>query len=60
MYRSILILLVGAVFTVLVPSQLLAANSNWPAYGLDNNEQRFSKLDQINQANVNQLGLAWW
>lgn len=32
---------------------------DWPKYGYDNNEQRFSELDQINVANVSELGLAW-
>ncbi|MDO5621177.1 MAG: PQQ-dependent dehydrogenase, methanol/ethanol family [Paracoccus sp. (in: a-proteobacteria)] len=32
---------------------------NWPSYGLDYQETRFSKLDQINADNVGDLGLAW-
>lgn len=33
--------------------------SDWPSYGLDYAETRFSKLDQINEQSVKQLGLAW-
>lgn len=32
---------------------------NWPSYGLDYEETRFSKLTQINTSNVAELGLAW-
>ena len=32
---------------------------DWPSYGLDYAETRFSKLDQINTGNVKELGLAW-
>ncbi len=32
---------------------------DWPNYGLDYGESRFSQLDQINADNVKQLGLAW-
>ncbi|ABQ67368.1 Pyrrolo-quinoline quinone [Rhizorhabdus wittichii RW1] len=31
----------------------------WPYYGRDEKEQRFSPLDQINRATVAKLGLAW-
>ena len=34
-------------------------NVDWATYGLDYYEQRFSPLDQINDKNVAQLGLAW-
>ncbi|MEJ8846854.1 PQQ-dependent dehydrogenase, methanol/ethanol family [Variovorax rhizosphaerae] len=33
--------------------------ADWPSYGLDYAETRFSKLDQVNAGNVKQLGLAW-
>ena len=36
-----------------------AETKNWLNYGLDYAETRFSKLKQINTANVGQLGLAW-
>ncbi|MFC3227516.1 PQQ-dependent dehydrogenase, methanol/ethanol family [Marinibaculum pumilum] len=36
-----------------------ASTKNWPSYGLNYAETRFSKLDQINDGNVGQLGLAW-
>jgi quinohemoprotein ethanol dehydrogenase len=32
---------------------------NWMSYGRTYSEQRFSPLDQINTANVSDLGLAW-
>ncbi len=33
--------------------------ANWAAYGRTYSEQRFSPLDQINEANIGKLGLAW-
>lgn len=33
--------------------------NDWPSYGRDAFEQRFSPLDQINLSNVADLGLAW-
>jgi len=36
-----------------------AKTPDWPSYGLDYAETRFSKLDQINTGNVKDLGLAW-
>jgi quinohemoprotein ethanol dehydrogenase len=33
---------------------------DWPSYGLDYREQRFSPLDQIDLKNVSGLGLAWY
>ncbi|MET0389395.1 MAG: PQQ-dependent dehydrogenase, methanol/ethanol family [Polyangiales bacterium] len=33
--------------------------SDWPTYGLDYAETRFSKLDQIDASNVKGLGLLW-
>ncbi len=33
--------------------------SNWLTYGGTYSEQRFSRLDAINEANVGELGLAW-
>ncbi|MDR2212495.1 MAG: PQQ-dependent dehydrogenase, methanol/ethanol family, partial [Pseudomonadales bacterium] len=35
------------------------ADAEWTSYGLDFGETRFSPLDQINAANVSELGLAW-
>ena len=34
-------------------------SANWPSYGLDYAETRFSKLKQIDAGNVARLGLAW-
>lgn len=36
-----------------------AGSKDWPTIGIDYAETRFSKLDQINDGNVKQLGLAW-
>jgi quinohemoprotein ethanol dehydrogenase len=36
-----------------------AATRNWPSYGLDYSETRFSKLKRINVDNVKNLGLVW-
>ncbi|GGC84647.1 PQQ-dependent dehydrogenase, methanol/ethanol family [Chelatococcus reniformis] len=36
-----------------------ATSKDWPTYGLDYAETRFSKLNQINETNVKDLGLAW-
>ena len=34
-------------------------NGEWPAYGRDSAEQRYSPLSQINTKNIKNLGLAW-
>jgi len=34
-------------------------SDDWPSYGLDYKEQRFSPLEQIDRSNVSSLGLAW-
>lgn len=36
-----------------------ASSKQWPTYGLDYAETRFSHLGQINTGSVSQLGLAW-
>ena len=44
-------------------SRIVHADSepgNWMTYGRTYDEQRFSPLDQINDRNVSQLGLAWY
>ncbi|MGH6614451.1 PQQ-dependent dehydrogenase, methanol/ethanol family [Sphingomonas sp.] len=35
------------------------APDEWPFYGRDQQEQRFSPIDQINRSTVTKLGLAW-
>jgi PQQ-dependent dehydrogenase (methanol/ethanol family) len=49
--------------TAKVDGAFIQANSartpDWPSYGLDYAETRFSRLDQINAGNVKELGLAW-
>jgi quinohemoprotein ethanol dehydrogenase len=44
-------------------SRLISADrepGNWMTYGRTYDEQRFSPLNQINDRNVSQLGLAWY
>jgi PQQ-dependent dehydrogenase (methanol/ethanol family) len=36
-----------------------ARGADWPSYGLDYAETRFSRLGEINAANVKDLGLVW-
>lgn len=36
-----------------------AKTPDWPSYGLDYAETRFSKLDQVNTSNVKDMGLVW-
>ncbi len=36
-----------------------AHTKDWPSYGLDYSETRFSKLNQVNATNVKKLGLVW-
>jgi PQQ-dependent dehydrogenase (methanol/ethanol family) len=33
---------------------------NWLSYGRDYHEQRFSRLSQVNDGNVDRLGMAWY
>jgi quinohemoprotein ethanol dehydrogenase len=51
------------VATGAVDGSMLARNQeatrDWPSHGLDYAEQRFSKLRQVNDANVGELGLLW-
>jgi len=46
-----------------VDGQFIRANAektpDWPSYGLDYAETRFSRLDAINSNNVKDLGLVW-
>ena len=42
------------------PADLPQNAGEWPGYGRDWSEQRFSPLTQINDQNVKQLGLAWF
>src|SRR5436309_3624020 len=36
-----------------------AANTEWPSFGRDYSNQRFSPLDQVNRGNVTKLAPAW-
>ncbi len=46
-------------FSVLVASPALRGQSDWPAYGGDLGNTRYSALDQINSQNITNLGQAW-
>lgn len=41
-------------------AQAAETGTQWPSYGGEYNEQRFSPLDQINTDTVAKLGLAWY
>ena len=51
------------VATAKVNEAFMKANTrqtaDWPSYGLDYAETRFSRLNQINASNVKDLGLVW-
>ena len=53
---------VSAPPTTGVTDELIAKGpgAEWLTYGGDRAEQRFSPLDQINDKNVGQLGMAWF
>ena len=46
-----------------VDGRMIVANAkttnDWPSYGLDYSESRFSRLQQVNAENAKDLGLAW-
>ena len=42
-----------------LPSFKLGADEQWPSYGKNLTNQRFSSLMQINESNVKNLELAW-
>jgi quinohemoprotein ethanol dehydrogenase len=44
---------------MLVLAGCSSTESDWPSYGRDSAEQRFSPMEDINTANVNTLGLSW-
>ena len=46
-------------FTLFLLSGCQNQDQDWSSYGKDLTNQRFSKLDQINTKNVNNLKLAW-
>ncbi|OYU91019.1 MAG: PQQ-dependent dehydrogenase, methanol/ethanol family [Bradyrhizobiaceae bacterium PARB1] len=49
---------VGAIDSTAINANA-ATSKDWPTYGLDYAETRFSKLDQINASNVKDIGLMW-
>jgi quinohemoprotein ethanol dehydrogenase len=65
MRRSILSLIVGSVLLSMGACKkfpgttAVATGSDWAMHGLNNKEQRFSSLSQINEQNIGQLGLLW-
>jgi len=40
--------------------EAMADPGQWPAYGRDYSEQRYSPLDQVNADNIEQLSLGWY
>lgn len=54
-FSKFLLLMAGAI----VLSPVLAGDSEWPTYGLDHSNRRFSPLDQIATQNVSKLSRAW-
>lgn len=52
------LLLAFTAITIAMPPAF-AGDIEWPSYGLDHSNQRYSLLDQINTANVSQLTRAW-
>jgi glucose dehydrogenase len=39
--------------------EISSQKSDWPLYGRDYSNQRYSPLKQINKTNIDQLSLAW-
>ena len=58
--KRALSLTASAVLTVcVVHAQSGAKNGEWPTYGGDNGNTRYSPLDQINAGNFDKLQVAW-
>jgi len=51
--------LIASLASATMASAVTAANSDWPSYGRDTNEDRFSPLTEINGDSIDKLGLAW-
>ncbi len=48
------------ILTIISPySQAESLQADWPLYGREHNNQRYSPLSQINENNVNELTLSW-
>ena len=52
-------LFIAALVCLLAVHAQARPEAQWPSYGLDHTEQRFSPLAQINRSNVAELGLDW-
>jgi quinohemoprotein ethanol dehydrogenase len=52
-------LAVLGVFLTCAPEAWGLSGSDWPTYGLDSDEQRFSPLHEIDEHSVSRLGLVW-
>ena len=56
----IVLLLAGLVAgSLLATARSAGSIGEWPAYGGDNRSSKYSRLDQINQQNVQRLQVAW-
>src|SRR6202051_4435397 len=51
--------LIASLAIATMASATTAADSDWPSYGRDTNEDRFSPLTEINADSIGKLGLAW-
>src|ERR1700689_3525229 len=63
MKRTLMVLFVAMIVLLVAISPLLAQtgakNGEWPTYGGDLGNTRYSALDQINAANFDKLEVAW-
>lgn len=57
--RQVVAAAVGAAMTVAVPSVWAQAGNEWPTYGGDQANTRYSTLNQINTSNVKNLQVKW-
>jgi quinoprotein glucose dehydrogenase len=55
----LLISLITAITSWLIPVALAQPQQNWPAYGGAPENDHYSKLTQINRSNVKRLAVAW-
>ncbi len=58
-YWSIVFLLTVLLVIGCAPEANSNLGQNWAKHGFDDHEQRFSPLNQINDKNVDRMGLVW-
>ncbi len=59
MPRPVILLTIFLAILARLPAQTAAKSGEWPSYGGDLRNYRYSPLDQINSANFNKLEVAW-